>query len=56
VISYLSRVALAVVVIIGWLGALLWLSFSVAQIAVEHTTTTTVRAHCLPAGETPCRH
>lgn len=56
-INNLTRTALAVLVIVGWLSALLWLSMSVAQIAVERVSTVTVvRAHCLPAGDAPCRH
>lgn len=51
-----GQTLLAIVVILGWFAALLWLSLSVAQIAVNHTTTTIVRAHCLPSGDEPCRH
>lgn len=51
-----GQAALAVAVILGWLLCLIWLVTSVAQIAVEHATTVTVRAHCLPDGENPCSH
>jgi hypothetical protein len=57
VIGDLTRAALAVFVVVGWLSALLWLSTSVIQIAVDHSTAVTVvGAHCLPAGDAPCRH
>lgn len=52
----LKSVLLAILVVGGWLAALLWLSFSVVQIAVEHSTTMTVKAHCLPSEEVPCSH
>ncbi len=52
----LGRAALAVAVITGWTLALVWLSFSVAQIAVDRVTTVSVKAHCLPAQDSPCRH
>lgn len=58
-ISQLARTALAVLVIVGWVTALLWLSFSVAQIAVERAVTVPhPQAHCLPAsaGAEACRH
>lgn len=51
-----GRTALAVAVIGGWLLCLIWLATSVAQIAVEHATTVTIRAHCLPAQGDPCSH
>ena len=38
----LLKTAFAVVVIVGWLVSVLWLSLSVAQIAVDHASTTTV--------------
>ena len=52
----LGRFALAVAVITGWTLALIWLSFSVAQIAVERATTVSVKAHCLPAQDSQCSH
>ena len=56
-ISQLARTALAVLVIVGWVTALLWLSFSVAQTAVERSVTVPrPQAHCLPAQDAPCRH
>jgi hypothetical protein len=33
----LTRTALALMVIVGWVLALVWLAVSVSQIAVEHT-------------------
>jgi hypothetical protein len=57
VIRDLTRVALAVLVVVGWLFALLWFSASVIQIAVDHSTAVTVvGAHCPSAGDAPCRH
>lgn len=43
----LARLALAVVVITGWVLALTWLALSVSQIAVRETVTPTL---CVVAG------
>lgn len=53
---HFANLALAVAVITGWTLALIWLSFSVAQIAVERVTTVSVKAHCLPTQDSPCTH
>lgn len=53
----LAHTALAVLVIVGWLAALLWLVASVSQIAVERTVLqpcTTAVAVAAP-GEVACR-
>lgn len=55
-IKHLKGTVLAVLVITAWVMALIWLSLSVAQIAVERTITVSVQAHCLPAGAEVCRH
>lgn len=52
----LTNLILAVAVITGWTLALVWLATSVSQIAVERVTTVSVKAHCLPAQDSPCSH
>lgn len=50
----LAQVMFAVAVIGGWLMALLWMAFSVSQIAVERSVTVPPCAVSVESGGTAC--